>query len=138
MNSTLTNSDVIKAALREINVINEAQNISSEQGTEGLRKLNQMMAVWAEGTVEVGYFQQTNTTDTIPIPRWLELAVQYNLAIELAPSQSASVSAELYNRADMHLRKAESKIMREKQTNLDMTHMPMGQARHRWNIETDV
>ena len=64
----LTNTQVITRALREINVINEVQAPTAEQGAQALSKLNSLMEAWKEDSLDVGYFEQSTTSDTCPIP----------------------------------------------------------------------
>ena len=66
-----TNLEIIENALREINVISEIDSASAEQGTHGLRKLNEMLAEWQEAKdFDIGWFDQGDTGDTFPLPRW--------------------------------------------------------------------
>lgn len=134
-----TNISVIEDALRDINVISEVDSASPEQGAYALRKLNQMMELWREEDIEVGWFAQTSTADTIPIPDWMEAAVTAGLAIVLAPKYGATVSPELGIIADNSISKVKAKLIREKLTNADMSHMPRGEGRFRrgWDISTD-
>ena len=96
----ITNVQLIGDALREINVISEIDTPSAEQGQHGLRKLNQMIAVWQVDGVKIGYFEQTSTTDTCPIPDWAEKGITAKLAIDLAPTYGATISPELLAKAD--------------------------------------
>ena len=123
---SVTNLQVINDALREINVISEVDDASSEQGKYALRKLNQMMEVWRESDVEVGYFAQTSTTGTCPIPDWAELAVTQGLAIACASKYGATVSAEMIAVADAAVHMLKRKTINEKLDNTDMSHMPPG------------
>lgn len=121
-----TNIVVIGDALREINVISEVETPSAEQGAHGLRKLNEMVESWTESDVELGYFAQSSTTDDCPIPAWAEKAVKAKLAIELAPTYGASISAELLIKADEGWSTILRKCINEKLTGADMTHLPYG------------
>lgn len=85
-----TNVTIIGDALRLLNVIAEGQSVSAEQGTPALRALNQMMAAWEEDGVEIGYFAQSSTTDTIPVPDWAEKGVTSKLAQRLQASYPGS------------------------------------------------
>lgn len=96
----LTNVQIIGDALRLIGIIAETETPSAEQGEVGLRKLNQMMEAWEEEGVRLGYFAQSSTTDTCPIPAWAEKAVTGMLAVdlvtafpgaEIGPAQAKSI-----------------------------------------------
>ena len=135
-----TTLKIIEDALREINVISEVDSASDEQGSYGLRKLNQMMALWPERDVDnLGWYPQNDTTGTIPIPDYAELAVTTNLAIALAPKYGASVSIELAGVAASSFNTVQRKSISEKLTNTDMSHLPVGQGHFegRYDIERD-
>ena len=137
---SITNLQVIEDALREINVISEVDNASAEQGKYALRKLNQLMEVWRENDVEVGYYKQTSTSGTCPIPDWAELGVTCALAVAIAPKYGASVSQETAVVADAAMGMISRKSISEKLDNADMSHMPHGSGRFGsgYNIETDI
>lgn len=135
-----TNLEIIEGALREINVLSEIESASAEQGAFALRKLNQIMDVLKEQDVDFGWFAQTATTDTIPIPDWAELGVTSALAIAAAPKYGATVSAELAAVADTSIEMIKRKSISEKLTNTDMSHLPVGTGNYnarRRSILTD-
>lgn len=137
---SLTNAQVIGDALREINVISEIGAISAEQGSFGMRRLNQMMEVWRENGIEIGYFAQDSTTATCPIPDWAEYAVTASLALALAPKYGASISPELAIAGDQAMSMVQRKVINENLKNTDMRHMPTGQGWYGegYNINTDT
>ena len=134
-----TNLTVIEDALRDINVIAEIDSASAEQGEFCLRRLNQMMEVWKENSKDIGYFAQTSTTDTIPIPDWAELGVTATLAIAIAPTYGATVSQELIAIAQTTEGMILRKSLVENLTGANMDHMPRGAGKYygRHNILTD-
>ena len=133
-----TNLTIIGDALRDINVISEIGTVSPEQGKFGLRKLNQLMELWKESSLDLQYFAQTSTTDTIPIPDWAELAVTHALAILMAPGMSAPISQELFTLADITVNVVKIKLQGEALTPIDLSHLPAGTGyRRRRNILTD-
>lgn len=123
---SITNAQLINDALRELNVISEVDTASSEQGTYALRKLNQMMEIWRENGIEVGYFAQTTTTDTCPIPDWAEGAVTLSLALVCAPKYGASISGEMAAAGDQAMTMVQRKAINESLQNTDMSHLPIG------------
>ncbi len=135
-----TNLVIIEDALREINVISEVDTASPEQGSYALRKLNQMMELWKESDIDIGYFSQNSTTDTIPIPDWAELGVTQGLAIVCASKYGATVSAELAAVADAAISIIKRKMISEKLDNTDMSHLPRGQGHFSsgYDITTDI
>ncbi len=133
-----TNLTVIEDALGDIGVISEIDSASAEQGSFCLRRLNQMMEVWKEDGVDIGWFAQTSTTATIPIPDWAEIGVTAALSIAVAPRFGATVSQELIAIADVSAGMILRKSLAENLTGLDMDHLPMGAGNvHRHNIITD-
>jgi hypothetical protein len=122
----LTNNQVITRALREINVINEVQSPTAEQGTQALERLNTLMEAWKEDSLDVGYFEQTSTADTCPIPDYAEGAVIHALAIECAPQYGATISGESATKAGYYMRLLRRKILVEGLDNTDMSHLPAG------------
>jgi hypothetical protein len=135
-----TNAQIIDDALREINVLNEVQNASSEQGEQSLRKLNQMMELWKEDSLDVGWFEQADTTDTAPIPDYATTAVTLALAIRCASQYGATVSQELIATADYAISRLRRKLIKEKLDNTDMSHLPEGSGHwgNRYDITTDT
>jgi hypothetical protein len=134
-----TNLTIIEDSLRDIGVISEIDTASPEQGKFCLRRLNQMMELWKEDDVDIGWFAQTSTTDTIPIPDWAELGVTAALSIAVAPTYGATVSQELIAIADVAAGMILRKSLAEKLTGLDMSHLPVGAGNYRGhrNIITD-
>ena len=92
---SITNSDLVADALRELSVISENDTASSEQFAHALRKLNQMLAKWEEDGIRLEYFPQTLASDVCPIPAYAESGVTKALAIECASNYGATVSMEL-------------------------------------------
>jgi hypothetical protein len=136
-----TNLQIIEDALRDINVISEIESASPEQGQHGLRKLNQMMEASKEMGVDIGWFSQTLTTATAPIPDWAELGITAGLSIAMAPKYGASISVEIASIADTFTSMIQRKIISERMKNADMSHMPTGEGDYysgRSNILTGI
>jgi len=136
----ITTLQVITDALRSINVISEVDTPSSEQGEAARRILNQMMEVWREDGIDIGWFAQANTTGDAPIPDWSESAVISSLALRLAPRFGASISQELAATGSQDYRMVLQKVQREALDNTDMSHLPQGSGHDGWNkynINTD-
>ena len=75
-----TNLDLITASLRLCHVISETQTADADQGVTGLAQLNRMLEMWTENQIELGWFEQTLTGDTAPLPKWAEQGVISKLA----------------------------------------------------------
>ena len=124
---TTTVQDVIDDSLREINVISEVASASAEQGKFVLRRLNQMMAMWAATKeLDLGWFDQTDTNEDMPTPEWADLAIIVGLAIAIAPKYGASISQELAMVADSSISGVQSKLIVEKKTGVNQSHLPVG------------
>lgn len=135
-----TNLQIINRALRELNVIAEGDQASSEQGSQCLAKLNNMLEMWKEVGIDFGWYEQSSTSGTAPIPDYAELAVTTNLAVVCASQYGATVSGELAAVADRTYNFLLSKATREQLDNLDMSHLPEGSGVRgtRYNINTDA
>ena len=135
-----TNVTIIGDALRLLGVIAESQTVSANQGEHGLRVLNQMLESWTEEGIELGWFEQSATTDDAPLPKWAEMGVTAKLAQALQPTYPAGSLAphvfdDTKNGYGVILRNA----VKEQLQPVDQSHMPMGEAHYGfgWNIETD-
>lgn len=135
-----TNADVIGDALREINVIGETDSVSAEQGAYGLRAMNDMIEAWTQNGINLGYFAQTSTTDTCPIPAWAKMGVVSALAIAMAPNYGKSISPELVAKATLAYAPISRNAALEAIQPLDDRHLPYGSgwagSSGRWDINT--
>lgn len=135
-----TNITFITDALKLLGVIAETQTASPEQGDTGLRRFNQMMERLTEDSINLGWFEQTSTTDTAPLPQWAEQGVTSKLAQALQPLYPASSLApwvfdDAQNGFETILRKCIIEGMRRQ----DMSHLPLGEGhRPQTNILTDI
>lgn len=90
-----TGSQVIADTLLAINVIRAGQTPSAEQQAQGIRRLNQMMAMWEGEGKSIGYIPIGTVTDTLTVPDAAILGIVNNLAILWAPFFGASVTQEI-------------------------------------------
>jgi hypothetical protein len=129
----ITNLELLTDAYRDINIISETASPSAEEGQRGLRKLNQMLAMW-EGADEAikfpSWFPQSTISDPCPIPEYAEAGVTAQLSIALAASFGVSVSAELVAAAESGYAVILRKAVNDKLQPVDMTHLPLGEMRH--------
>lgn len=123
---SITNVQLISDALRELNVISEIDTPSAEQGSHALRKLNQMLATWEVDGVSLGYYEQTSTAATCPIPDWSEQGVTAKLAIQLAPTYGATISQELLDKAETGWATILRIAMNAKLKPMDASHLGSG------------
>ena len=137
---TISTVDVINSALREINVISEQDTADANQGAYALSRLNQMMSVWKEDSIDVGYFSLANTSGDCPIPEYAELAVILGLAIACASKFGATISQELASVASSSVSSLRRKLISEGLDNADMTFLPRGAGHfgNSYDIENDT
>lgn len=135
----MTNSDLIRDALGLISVINEVESPSPEQGSHALRVQNQMMEQWEEDGLKLQYFAQTSTTDEFPCAAYTEAGVTACLAIRLAPSYGATVSAELADQADKGYQTILRKSIIANMASTDLSQLPQGEGKiSSYNILTGI
>ena len=122
---------VIEGALRELNVIAETESASAEQGSYGLRRLNQMMNLWRETKdIDLGWFDQSLTSGDMPTPDWAELAIETGLAIAIASKYGATVSTELASVGSSSISGVQTKLQVEKKKGVDLSYLPVGSGHY--------
>lgn len=87
----MLNLEVIQDALGLIGVNAEGAPVTAEQGEHGLRVMNNLLAEWAADGVDVGHFPQVATGEDFPGDNSVALAVQYNMALTMAPTYGKQV-----------------------------------------------
>lgn len=125
-----TNLQVLTDALRGLNVINEVETPSAEQSAQCLRKLNQMLAEWAVLGTVIGYFAQSDTSATCPIPDWAERGVTNHLALYIAPDFGAQPSLPVIAAADSGMQTILLTVTNLKLEGVDMSHLPRGSGHY--------
>lgn len=90
-----TASQIIADALLAINVLRDGETPSAAMQAQGIRRLNQMMALWEADGRNIGYIPVGTVTDVLTVPDAAILGIVNNLAIHMAPSFGANVSAEI-------------------------------------------
>lgn len=96
-------SQVIADSLLAINVIRAGQTPSASLQAQGIRRLNQMMALWEGEGRNIGYIPVGTVTDVLTVPDAAILGIVNNLAIHMAPSFGATVPVEIAALAMMGL-----------------------------------
>ena len=128
---TTTVQSIVDDALREINVISEVASASPEQGAFAIRRLNQMMALWAATkSIDLGYFSLNDTNGDMVTPEWADLAIITGLAIAIAPKYGASISQELAAVADSAISGVQSKLIIEQKKGVDLSYLPVGSGHY--------
>ena len=133
----MTNLELIAGALRKLNVINEIQTPSAEQGAKCLEELNDMMEQWEEDGVKLQYYAQTDTSATFPCPAYTNAGVRAALAIRVAVDFGASVSVELAAEYDSGWSTICRKAINSQIIEASMSYLPRVNGR-RGNILNDI
>jgi len=133
-----TNTQIITKALQEIGVLQEGQVPTSTQSNDALDIMNHMVTQWKIKDIDLSYPPQDTAAATFPLPIWAERAVVTNLAVELAPSYKKGVSQILAIKADDSLNAVAIYVMNNNLQPSDMSHLPQGSVKTRYNIETDT
>lgn len=135
---SLTNQQVINKALQELYVLESGQSPSSDESSDVLALLNQMMAEWAVSDKDLNFPPQDTLSDTCPIPTWAERGVIASLAIEAAPMFDAVISSALVAKYEDGVTTITRTLINHNLEKTDMSHLPQGQGYgYRYNIETD-
>jgi hypothetical protein len=120
----MTNLELITGALRKLNVINEIETPSAEQGAKCLEALNDMLEQWEEDGIKLQYFRQSTTSDTFPCQAYTQVGVRAALAIRVASDFGAMVSTELAAEFDMGFSTILRKAMTHELDAVSMRHLP--------------
>lgn len=92
---SITALEMIADALRLVNVIDEVKQPSAEQGVNGLRSMNQLLADWERDGIRLGWHVIASTNETLPLAAEDERGVKYNLAVEFAGEYGIEPSAKV-------------------------------------------
>ena len=136
----VTNNTIIGDALKLLGVLGETETPSAEQGSVCLRRLNQMMEQWTENDIELGWFEQSLTTDSAPIPKWAEKGVTSKLAQDLQPLYpSSSLEQWVFDDMKNGYGTIARRAMLDNLKGANLDHMPVGEGSYgnRVNIETE-
>jgi hypothetical protein len=91
---------VVTDALRNIGVLGVTDTPDAEQGADGVRKLNELMASLAADGVDLGYAQSSSTADTIVLPLEHVSTVKALLSLRMAPIYGAEIPLAVASSAD--------------------------------------
>jgi hypothetical protein len=126
----MTVLDLITGALRKLNVINEIETPSAEQGAKCLEALNGMMEQWEEDGIRLQYFKQSVTSATFPCPAYTETGVRAALAVRVAADFGATVSTELAAEFDSGMTTITRKAMSAQLDEASLSHLPGGRRHY--------
>lgn len=120
----MTILELITGALRKLNVINEIETPSAEQGAKCLEALNDMLAQWEEEGIVLQYFRQSVTSATYPCQDYTIVGVRAALAIRVAGDFGATASVELAAEYDSGYSTILRKAMTKELPEASMSHLP--------------
>lgn len=83
--------EVVTDALRNIGVLGVTDTPDAEQGADGVRKLNELMASMAEDGIDLGYAQSSSTADAIVLPLGHVSTIKALLSLRMAPIYGADI-----------------------------------------------
>jgi hypothetical protein len=126
----MTNIELITKALLKLGVINESETPSAEQGIDALAELNALMEEWDEAGIRLGWSEQTDLSETAPLPPYAERGVTLMLALALAPSYggAASVTEALVGDARMAYDRLHRKAMLNNLKEADSRNLPAAEG----------
>ena len=97
--------EIVTDALRGIGVISEIDTPSAEQGQDGVRRLNELMASLVEDGIDLGWVPVEDTADAVVLPAGEVRSIKALLGVNMAsiygaevPQQVASVAGYGYAR----------------------------------------
>lgn len=121
-----TNLDLITSALRKLNVLDENESPSAEQGIQGLAALNDMMADMAKDGIRLGWYPQTDLSATAPVADENIRGVKYCLTVELGGEYDITVpDYVLVTASNAYARLAKGA---QRYFESDLTGLPQGDA----------
>jgi len=125
----ITYQQITRNVLVDIGIIDEDQSPSPVQVQDSTTALNQMLAEWEKGEIQLGFVSQTAPTAAVSIPEWAERAVTYDLGVMLAAKWKVTLTKEyLAGQKSAHARLITAT---EDDNEADLSHLPLGQANGR-------
>lgn len=126
----MTNIELITQSFRALNVIDENESPSAEQGVQGLGLQNQMLAQWQEGDeIDIQYFEQTDLQAEFPCQTYTHKGVIGKLSEALAAHYGFSMTPEAIKLSSDGYQTIIRKAVLKKTEPLSMAHLPMGSGR---------
>lgn len=122
----MTNIELFTQAYRALNVINENETPSAEQGVQALDLLNQMMEQWEADEIDLQFFEQTDPQADFPCQRYTEKGVIGKLCEALAAHYGFSMTPEALEMSTNGYQTIIRKAVLDKTEPLSMAHLPMG------------
>lgn len=125
-----TNRDIITAAFRKLNIVDENEQPSAEQGVQALETLNDMMADMAKDGIRLGWYPQADLNATAPIAAENLRAIKYCLMVELGGDYDIVVPDYVRETARNTLARLAKSAQRYFES--DLSGLPSSDAHYGW------
>ncbi len=132
-----TIQQTVDRALTSLGMIEAGAAATSQDSTDAMRYLNQMMAVWKTSGRDFNWFPQDALSETLPTPDWAEQGIISNLAVICGPEFRSPIPQDLAVKARDDKNQITRTLMNIKLDQADMSHLPQGRYSGR-NILTDA
>lgn len=130
-------STIINRALRLLEVVDVGDPTQAADSTTAILALNQMCRRWEANGLAMGWADVAAVDDDLPAPPEAELAITFNLAVQLAAEYPLSDNFQLVaTQAKDFL----NELRRDRLTEMPLqlrSDLPAAYAWGRWNIYTD-
>ena len=113
-----TARDIITRSLRELGVVDGAEEVSAEDATASLAVLNDMLAAWELEAIPLGQGAMTLNSDFVCPDSHLE-AIRSSLSVRLSPLFGRQPSQVVIAQASQGLRSLQSAYHRTRMLNVD-------------------
>lgn len=128
---------VVARALRLLGVKDFNESINADEMQVGIDVLNQMLTRWESDGIALGFYPVSTVSQYLPVPNEALEAVQFNLALILAPEYGVAPSEVVVRTSqDGYAALLRDSIKDSvQQTALDL---PGAEASYGYNINSDV
>ena len=97
----------IKNALKLIGVHTQVQPASPETFEDAREMLNDMVVEWQDKGIEIDFTPAEAINDELSAPAGTMTAIEYNLAVRMAPIMQVQVPPVVYDKAEVFFRQME-------------------------------
>lgn len=132
---SISNSQLVSDSLGLLGVLQETEVMTAEQGTHGLRTLNDLMADWEQDGIDLQYYEQSVLAEDAPIPNHAILAVKYYLAMALAPYYARPVPPEFLSIGAEKYARLRRDAVKQFVGRTDLSHLHQGEG---WGEFVDI
>lgn len=91
----ITASQIIRRALRMLNVIDSQEALDANDAQDALETLNAVLAEWHEASIGLPDYSLASITDTLASDAADREALAYEMALRLAPEYGRQITPEI-------------------------------------------